>query len=194
MIRMAFTLPRFSLQSIMDIKRAIRIVNSAGVILPIIFISDKEDCSWEVPQHPVDANMKISDTVWSTPARLSLDGYVGIMKYPLVLQMIDAALKSNQLWTVYYMGGVYQNMEFVSLSKTAASDNATSYKIQIEMQQIPFVMPLTTVITAEQVREVQDAETTLLGQTQTQQKSDTSIAYSLREKGVGFSDFLGGIF
>ena len=191
---MAFTLPRFSLQSIMEIARAIRIVNSVGVILPIIFISDKEDCSWEVPQHPVDANMKISDTVWSTPARLSLDGYVGIMKYPIVLQMIDAALKANQLWTVYYMGGVYQNMEFVSLSKTAASDNATSYKIQIEMQQIPFVMPLTTVITAEQVREVQDAETTLLGQTQSQKKSDTSIAYSLREKGVGFSDFLGGIF
>ena len=191
---MAFTLPRFSLQSIMDIKRAIRIVNSAGVILPVIFISDKEDCSWEVPQHPVDSNMKISDTVWSTPARLSLDGYVGIMKYPIVLQMIDAALKSNQLWTVYYMGGVYQNMEFVSLSKTAASDNATSYKIQIEMQQIPFVMPLTTVITAEQVREVQDAETTLLGQTQSQKKSDTSIAYSLREKGVGFGDLLGGIF
>ena len=178
----------------MDIKRAIRIVNSAGVILPVIFISDKEDCSWEVPQHPVDANMKISDTVWSTPARLSLDGYVGIMKYPLVLQMIDAALKSNQLWTVYYMGGVYRNMEFVSLSKTANADNATSYKIQIEMQQIPFVMPLTTVITAEQVREVQDAETSLLGQTQSQKKSDTSIAYGLREKGVGFSDFLGGIF
>ena len=186
---MAFTLPRFSLQSIMDIKRAIRIVNSAGVILPVIFISDKEDCSWEVPQHPVDANMKISDTVWSTPARLSLDGYVGIMKYTIVLQMIDAALKSNQLWTVYYMGGVYQNMEFVSLSKTAASDNATSYKIQIEMQQIPFVMPLTTVITAEQVREVQDAETTLLGQTQS--KSNTSIAYGLREKGVGFGSFFG---
>lgn len=191
---MAFTLPRFSLQSIMDIKRAIRIVNSAGVILPIIFISDKEDCSWEVPQHPVDANMKISDTVWSTPARLSLDGYVGIMKYPIVLQMIDAALKSNQLWTVYYMGGVYQNMEFVSLSKTATSDNATSYKIQIEMQQIPFVMPLTTAITAAQAASVQDAETSLLGQTQSQKKSDTSIAYGLREKGVGFSDFLGGIF
>ena len=172
MIRMAFTLPRFSLQSIMDIKRAIRIVNSAGVILPIIFISDKEDCSWEVPQHPVDANMKISDTVWSTPARLSLDGYVGIMKYPLVLQMIDAALKSNQLWTVYYMGGVYQNMEFVSLSKTATSDNASSYKLQIEMQQIPFVMPLTTVITAEQVREVQDAETSLLGQAQSTEVKD----------------------
>ena len=188
---MAFTLPRFSLQSIMDIKRAIRIVNSAGVILPIIFISDKEDCSWEVPQHPVDANMKISDTVWSTPARLSLDGYVGIMKYPLVLQMIDAALKSNQLWTVYYMGGVYQNMEFVSLSKTATSDNASSYKLQIEMQQIPFVMPLTTVITAEQVREVQDAETSLLGQTQSQKKSDTSIAYGLREKGIGFGSFFG---
>lgn len=190
---MAFTLPRFSLQSIMKIKRAIRIVNSAGVILPIIFISDKEDKSWEVPQHPVDANMKISDTVWSTPARLSLDGYVGIMKYPLVLQMIDAALKSNQLWTVYYMGGVYQNMEFVSLSKTAVSDNATSYKIQIEMQQIPFVMPLTTAITAAQSASVQAAETTLLGQTQAQQKSDASIAFSLREKGVGFSNFLSGI-
>lgn len=174
---MAFTLPRFSLQSIMDIKRAIRIVNSAGIILPIIFISDKEDCSWEIPQHPVDSNMKISDTVWSTPARLSLDGFVSIMKYPLVLQMIDSALKSNQLWTVYYMGGVYRNMEFVSLSKTANADNATGYKIQIEMQQIPFVMPLTTAITAEQVRDVQDAETSLLGQAQaTEVKDNKTLA------------------
>lgn len=181
---MAFTLPRFSLQSIMDIKRAIRIVNSAGIILPIIFISDKEDCSWEIPQHPVDSNMKISDTVWSTPARLSLDGYVGIMKYPLVLQMIDAALKSNQLWTVYYMGGVYRNMEFVSLSKTANADNATGYKIQIEMQQIPFVMPLTTAITAEQVRDVQDAETTLLGQTQAAEVKDNRTII-LKVLGIG---------
>ena len=180
---MAFTLPRFSLQLIASIRRAIRIENN-GVIFPIIFVEDKEDCAWEVPQHPVDANMKISDTVWSTPARLSLDGYVGIMKYPLVLQMIDAALKSNQLWTVYYMGGVYQNMEFVSLSKTATSDNATSYKIQIEMQQIPFVMPLTTVITAEQVREVQDAETTLLGQTQATEVKDNRT-FILRILGIG---------
>lgn len=191
---MAFTLPRFSLQSIMDIRRAIRIVNSSGVILPIIFISDKEDCSWEVPQHPVDSNMKISDTVWSIPARLSLDGFVGIMKYPLVLQMIDSALKSNQLWTVYYMGGVYQNMEFLSLSKTANADNATSYKVQIEMQQIPLVMPLTTAITAAQSASAQDAETQLLGQTQAQQKSDALILHGLKEKGVGFTDFLGGIF
>lgn len=175
----------------MDIKRAIRIVNSAGVILPIIFISDKENVSWEVPQHPVDANMKISDTVWSTPARLSLDGYVGIMKYPLVLQMIDAALKSNQLWTVYYMGGVYNNMQFLSLSKVSNADNASSYKLQIEMQQIPFVMPLTTAITAAQVASVQDAETTLLGQAQSQKKSDTSIAYSLREKDIGLGTFFG---
>lgn len=191
---MVFILPRFSLQSIMDIRRAIRIVNSSGIILPIIFISDKEDCSWEIPQHPVDSNMKISDTVWSTPARLSLDGFVSIMKYPLVLQMIDSALKSNQLWTVYYMGGVYQNMEFLSLSKTANADNATSYKVQIEMQQIPLVMPLTAAITAEQSKLAQDAETQLLGQTQAQQKSDASILYGLKEKGVGFTDFLGGIF
>lgn len=191
---MAFTLPRFSLQSIMDIRRAIRIVNSSGIILPIIFISDKEDCSWEIPQHPVDSNMKISDTVWSTPARLSLDGFISIMKYPLVLQMIDSALKSNQLWTVYYMGGVYKNMEFLSLSKTANADNATSYKVQIEMQQIPLVMPLTTAITAAQSASAQDAETQLLGQTQAQQKSDASILYGLKEKGVGFTDFLGGIF
>lgn len=190
---MAFTLPRFSLQSIMDIKRAIRIVNSAGVILPIIFISDKEDCSWEVPQHPVDSNIKISDTVWSTPARLSLDGYAGIMNYPLILQMIDAALKSNQLWTVYYMGGVYKNMEFVSLSKTSNADNATSYKVQIEMQQIPFVKPLTSIITAEQSKLVQDTETLTLGQTQAQQKSEASLLYQAREKGVGLGDFLGGI-
>lgn len=191
---MAFILPRFSLQSIIDIRRAIRIVNSSGIILPIIFISDKEDCLWEIPQHPVDSNMKISDTVWSTPARLSLDGFVSIMKYPLVLQMIDSALKSNQLWTVYYMGGVYQNMEFLSLSKTANADNATSYKVQIEMQQIPLVMPLTTAITAAQSASAQDAETQLLGQTQAQQKSDASILYGLKEKGVGFTDFLGGIF
>lgn len=138
--------------------------------------------------------MKISDTVWSTPARLSLDGFVSIMKYPLVLQMIDSALKSNQLWTVYYMGGVYQNMEFLSLSKTANADNATSYKVQIEMQQIPLVMPLTTAITAAQSASAQDAETQLLGQTQAQQKSDASILHGLKEKGVGFTDFLGGIF
>lgn len=169
---MAFTLPRFSLQSIIDIRRVIRIVNSSGIILPIIFISDKEDCLWEIPQHPVDSNMKISDTVWSTPARLSLDGFVSIMKYPLVLQMIDSALKSNQLWTVYYMGGVYQNMEFLSLSKTANADNATSYKVQIEMQQIPLVMPLTAAITAEQSKLAQDAETQLLGQTQANEVKD----------------------
>ncbi len=189
---MAFTLPRFSLQSIASIRRAIRIENN-GVIFPIIFIEDKEDCVWEIPQHPVDANMKISDTIWSTPARLSFTGYVSIMKYQLVLQMIDSALKANQLFTVYYMGGVYNNMQFLSLSKVSNADNASSYKLQIEMQQIPFVMPLTTVITAEQVREVQDAETTLLGQTQAQQKSDASIAFSLREKGAGFNNFLNGI-
>lgn len=181
---MAFTLPRFSLQSIMDIRRAIRIVNSSGVILPIIFISDKEDCSWEVPQHPVDSNMKINDTVWSTPARLSLEGFVGIMKYPLVLQMIDAALKANQLWTVYYMGGIYTNMEFVSLSKTANADNATSYKVQIEMQQIPFVAPLTAAITAEQSKLAQDAETQLLGQTQANEIKDNRTII-LKVFGIG---------
>lgn len=177
---MAFTLPRFSLQSIMDIKRAIRIVNSAGVILPIIFISDKEDCSWEVPQHPVDANMKISDTIWSTPARLSFTGYISIMKYQLVLQMIDSALKANQLFTVYYMGGVYDNMQFLSLSKVSNADNASSYKLQIEMQQIPFVKPLTTAITAEQAKLAQDAETKLLGQTQSKEvKNNKTLLLNL---------------
>lgn len=189
---MALTLPRFSMQSIASIRRAIRIENK-GVILPIIFIEDKEDCAWEIPQHPIDTNMKISDTVWSTPAKLSLTGYVSIMKYQLVLQMIDSALKINQLFTVYYMGGVYNNMQFLSLSKTSNADNASSYKVQIEMQQIPFVMPQTTVITAAQAASVQAAETTLLGQTQAQQKSDASIAFSLREKGAGFSNFLSGI-
>ena len=190
---MVFTLPRFSLQSIISIRRAIRIENNR-VILPIIFVEDKEDCAWEIPQHPVDANMKISDVIWSTPARLSFTGYVSIMKYQLVLQLIDSALKSNQLFTVYYMGGVYNNMQFSSLSKVSNADNASSYKLQIEMQQIPFVMPLTTAITVAQAARVQDADTTLLGQAQSQQKSDTSIAYSLREKGIGFSDLLGGIF
>ncbi len=187
---MAFTLPRFSLQSIASIRRAIRIENN-GVIFPVIFIEDKEDCVWEIPQHPVDANMKISDTIWSTPARLSFTGYVSIMKYQLVLQMIDSALKANQLFTVYYMGGVYDNMQFLSLSKVSNADNASSYKLQIEMQQIPFVMPLTTAITAEQAKLAQDAETKLLGQTQAKKKSDASIAYGLREKGAGLGTFFG---
>ncbi len=168
---MPFTLPRFSLQSIASIRRAIRIENN-GVIFPIIFTEDKEDCVWEIPQHPVDANMKISDTIWSTPAKLSLNGYVSIMKYQLVLQMIDSALKANQLFTVYYMGGVYDNMQFLSLSKVSNADNASSYKLQIEMQQIPFVMPLTTAITAEQAASVQDAETSLLGQVQAKEVKD----------------------
>ena len=173
---MAFTLPRFSLQSIIEIRRAIRIENN-GVIFPIIFTEDKEDCAWEIPQHPVDANMKISDTVWSTPARLSFTGYVSIMKYQLVLQMIDSALKANQLFTVYYMGGVYNNMQFLSLSKVSNADNASSYKLQIEMQQIPFVMPLTTAITAAQAASVQDAETSLLGQAQaTEVKDNKTLA------------------
>lgn len=166
-----FTLPRFSLQSIASIKRAIRIENN-GVIFPIIFTEDKEDCVWEIPQHPVDANMKISDTIWSTPARLSFTGYVSIMKYQLVLQLIDSALKANQLFTVYYMGGVYENMQFLSLSKVSNADNASSYKLQIEMQQIPFVMPLTTAITAAQAASVQDAETSLLGQAQVKEVKD----------------------
>ncbi len=168
---MAFTLPRFSLQSIASIRRAIRIENN-GVIFPIIFTEDKEDCVWEIPQHPVDANMKISDTIWSTPARLSFTGYVSIMKYQLVLQLIDSALKANQLFTIYYMGGVYENMQFLSLSKVANADNASSYKLQIEMQQIPFVMPLTTAITAAQAASVQDAETSLLGQVQAKEVKD----------------------
>lgn len=168
---MAFTLPRFSLQSIASIRRAIRIENN-GVIFPIIFTEDKEDCVWEIPQHPVDANMKISDTIWSTPAKLSLNGYVSIMKYQLVLQMIDSALKANQLFTVYYMGGVYENMQFLSLSKVSNADNASSYKLQIEMQQIPFVSPLTTAITAAQAASVQDAETSLLGQVQAKEVKD----------------------
>ena len=166
-----FTLPRFSLQSIASIRRAIRIENN-GVIFPIIFTEDKEDCVWEIPQHPVDANMKISDTIWSTPARLSFTGYVSIMKYQLVLQLIDSALKANQLFTVYYMGGVYDNMQFLSLSKVSNADNASSYKLQIEMQQIPFVSPLTTAITAAQAASVQDAETSLLGQVQAKEVKD----------------------
>ena len=52
------------------------------------------------------------------------------------------------------------------------------------MQQIPFVMPLTTVITAEQVREVQDAETTLLGQTQATEVKDNRT-FLLRILGIG---------
>lgn len=191
---MAFTLPRLSLQSISQIKRAIRIVGSDGEILPIIFISDKEDCSWQVPQHPVDSNMQISDTVWATPAKLSLDGYISINKYKQLLQKIDSALKSNQLWTVYYMGGVYDNMEFASLSKTANSDNATSYKLQIEMQEIPIVTAITKTINKEQVKKIEDAETESLGQVNTQDKSDASIMKQIQEKGIGFNDILGGLF
>lgn len=191
---MAFTLPRLSLQSISQIKRAIRIVGSDGEILPIIFISDKEDCSWQVPQHPVDSNMQISDTVWATPAKLSLDGYISINKYKQLLQKIDSALKSNQLWTVYYMGGVYDNMEFVSLLKTANSDNATSYKLQIEMQEIPIVTAITKTISKEQVKKIEDAETESLGQVNTQDKSDASIMKQIQEKGIGFNDILGGLF
>ncbi len=193
---MAFTLPRFSLQSITSIARAIRIVNNS-IILPIIFTADSEESQWEVPRHPVDSNMQISDTIWATPAHLQLDGFVSIRSYPLVLQLIDSSLKSNQLWTVYYMGGVYRNMAIVSLSKTSSSDNASSYPVKIEVQQIPVVTPLVSAITAEQAKLVQDTDTALLGQTQAQQSSNSSLLYQSREyinNNGGIGGIIGGIF
>ncbi len=69
---MAFTLPRFSSQTITSIARAIRIVND-DVVLYIIFTVDSAESKWEMPQHPVDSNIKISDTIWATPAHLSLE-------------------------------------------------------------------------------------------------------------------------
>lgn len=173
---MAFALPRFSLQTITDIKRGIRIVNSSGVILPVIFMEDREDCNWEIPQHPVDSNMKISDTVWSTPAHLSLQGYVSVNRYSYMLQMIDTALKRGELWTVYYMGGVYSDMTFVSLSKTSNSENVTGYKVQIDMQQLPLVKPVTTAITAEISRLTKDADTQNMGQQQADKKDNRTLA------------------
>lgn len=93
-----------------------------------------------------------------------------------MLQMIDTALKRGELWTVYYMGGVYSDMTFVSLSKTSSSENVTSYKVQIDMQQLPLVKPVTTAITAEISRFTKDADTQNMGQQQADKKDNRTLA------------------
>ena len=73
-----------------------------------------------------------------------------------------------------------QLKEFLSLSKVSNAENASSYKLQIEMQQIPFVMPRTTAITAAQAASVQDAETSLLGQAQSKEvKNNKTLLLNL---------------
>lgn len=188
-----FVLPRFSPQSISKWKKLIRI-EYAGVALPIIFTEDKEDCVWEIPQHPVDANMKISDTIWNTPATISLTGYVARNKYDNMMQMISSTINASGLYTVYLLGKVYNNMQFESISKISNSDNVTGYKLEITMKEILKVTPSMSIITEAQAKISQDATVQELGQSTAQNMSNNkTVLKTIKNSGIRLNNIVGGI-
>lgn len=188
-----FVLPRFSPQSITKWKKLIRI-EYAGVALPIIFIENTEDAAWEIPTHTVDSNMKISDTIWNTPAAISLTGYVARNKYDNMMQMISSTINASGLYTVYLLGKVYNNMQFESISKISNSDNVTGYKLEITMKEILKVTPSLSTITATEAKIAQNATIQELGQSTAQNKSNNKTALKMiADKGVGLGDIVGGI-
>lgn len=188
-----FVLPRFSPQSITKWKKLIRI-EYAGVALPIIFIENTEDAAWEIPTHPVDSNMKISDTIWNTPAAISLTGYVARSKYDNMMQMISATINASGLFTVYLLGKVYNNMQFESISKISNSDNVTGYKLEITMKEILKVTPSMSIITEAQAKIAQDATVQELGQSTAQNMSNNkAVLKTIKDSGFGLSNLIGGL-
>ena len=188
-----FVLPRFSPQSITKWKKLIRI-EYAGVALPIIFIENTEDAAWEIPTHPVDSNMKISDTIWNTPAAISLTGYVARNKYDNMMQMISSTINASGLYTVYLLGKVYNNMQFESISKISNSDNVTGYKLEITMKEILKVTPSMSIITEAQAKISQDATVQELGQSTAQNMSNNkTVLKTIKDSGIGLNNIVGGI-
>lgn len=188
-----FVLPRISPQSIAKWKKLIRI-EYAGVALPIIFTENTEESSWEIPTHPVDSNMKISDTIWNTPAAISLTGYIARNKYDNMMQMISSTINASGLFTVYLLGKVYDNMQFESISKTSNSDNVTGYRLEISMKEILKVSASLTTITEKQALIAQNATVQELGQSTAQNKSNNkTVAKTIKDSGVGLSNLIGGL-
>lgn len=176
------TIPRLSWQSIAKWKRGIRIEDAvSGEVFPFFFTEENESREYEIPQHPVDSNINISDTIWQKPKVLNLKGLVSIDNYTTAIDMVDSARKLGRLFKVYYLGGLYENMQFTSISKTCTAEKATCFEVEVELQQIAYVTASTSVITQDTASSVSYSETSYLGQVSSTSSStdSSSIAYKL---------------
>lgn len=197
-----FTLPGFNLSDILTFYKVIRIKTQNGALLPFICETNEETRAWQAPRHPTDTNSKITDTLWTDPKKMSFTGFVPAKRWEEFDQLIKGGDAGEEkellnsiarnifggvdggkaaglgLYEITVLGGVYKDMALVGLTRSETAEVNSAYKVTLDFQEVLKVSASSSVLTAQQVKEAQDASTQELGQ-QTA-KAKNSDLYNIR--------------
>lgn len=210
-----FTLPSFTLGDILTFYNVVRIKTEAGAELPFICMNNQESRSWKSPEHPTDRNTVISDTLWTEPKTLSLTGHVPAKSWERFRQLIEGSTEKGGvgitgylqnvrnnilggaagnpgaigLYTVTLLGGVYENMALISLTRAESPEENSGYAVTLEFRQVLRAEAATYAMTKEDVANAGYAGTIDKGKKSLKEKRT-----SLLKKGAdGVGNFIGGL-
>lgn len=182
-------LPSFNLSDVITILTVIRITNKFGSTLPFICERNKKTFAFEAPQHPIDSNLKISDTLWANPKGITFEGVVPAKSWDTFEQMIkgEAAGLGNLgvlksigsnilgakagskgsglgLYTITTLSGIYKNMALISAEFEESATMNTAYKGSLTFKECPQVKASGSDFSVDKLGNPADANTCTAGQ------------------------------
>lgn len=196
-------LPSFNLSDVITILTVIRITNESGSLLPFICERNKKTFAFEAPQHPIDSNLKISDTLWAIPQRITFEGVVPAKSWDTFEQMIkgemtdggslsvgqtikqnifganaggkDGNLVGLGLYTITTLSGIYKNMALISAEFEESAEMNSAYRGSLTFQECPQVKASSADFSADKIANVTDGDTVKTGQQTVKEEAGMSI-------------------
>lgn len=208
-----FVLPSFTLGDILTFLKAVKIKTANGAILPFICISNSESRSWKTPEHPTDSNIVISDTIYSEPITISLQGHIPMKSWERFKQLISGneEKKANfveetinniigrggtalsdkyslNLYEVKILGGIYKDMALIGITRNETPEENSGYSVTLDFKQVVKVQAKSSDLSADKVGQVGDGNPLDNSKVQPKEPPRNSMAYDLLNSS-GFSPF-----
>lgn len=128
--------PKLSFDDIAKYYSLIRVTH-LGVSSPIECTENTVNSTWEAPTHPTEDNTFIGDTIYSEPRTINMTVYIKSS----MLQFFESQIKfANSIgvgFSIFTMGGVYNNMFVTSFNRPESASVSTGYLCDITFQEVP---------------------------------------------------------
>lgn len=129
-------IPKLSFDDIAKYYSLIR-VSHLGVASPIECTENTVNTSWEAPTHPTEDNIFIGDTIYSEPRTVNMSVYIKSGMIQFFESQIKFANSSGIGFTIFTLGGVYNNMFVISFTRPESASVSTGYLCDITFQEVP---------------------------------------------------------
>lgn len=213
---MGFVIPSATVEDLMAFRKAVKITTEHGAILPFFCMEVRENRQWQVPQHPIDTNTYIADTIWRHPIEVQLDGHVAAKALDRFKQLIDGSTEGKSgywksvlmnitgkwkkgaqgllgLYKVQVLGGLYENMALTNYERTETPDENCGYAVSLTFQQVIQVIGTESQLTVENVASSGDSSTIDTGQTNLKKEPRNSDAWNITNKWTDGKGIINGI-